>query len=189
MILRNLSLISFVGLPGSGKSTVGRYLARRLNTPFFDSDLEIERQIGCSIRDYFERSGEESFRDVEASVVRELTLLPAGIISTGGGIVGRAENREVLRTNSHVIYLHSTPDEVFRRLRHDQSRPLLQVADPMGRLRDMYAVRDPLYREVAHLVIETGRPSVSSLVNTIISKIHPFNLGTPAADTGRPPCE
>lgn len=178
-----------MGLPGSGKSTVGRYLARRLDTPFFDCDLEIERQIGCSIRDYFERSGEESFRDIEASVVRRLTLLPAGVISTGGGVVGRAQNREMLHASSHVIYLHSTPDEVFRRLRHDQSRPLLQVADPMGRLRDMYAVRDPLYREVAHLVIETGRPSVSSLVNTIITKLQPLNLVSPPGNGDKPQSE
>lgn len=157
-------------------------MARRLDTPFFDCDLEIERQLGCSIRDYFERSGEESFRDVEVSVVRGLAQLPAGIISTGGGVVGRIENREILHASSHVIYLHSTPDEVFRRLRHDQSRPLLQVADPMGRLRDMYAVRDPLYREVAHLVIETGRPSVSSLVNTIIGKLYLSDLLPPTAD-------
>lgn len=159
-------------------------MARRLDTPFFDCDLEIERQLGCSIRDYFERSGEESFRDVEVSVVRGLAQLPAGIISTGGGVVGRIENREILHASSHVIYLHSTPDEVFRRLRHDQSRPLLQVADPMGRLRDMYAVRDPLYREVAHLVIETGRPSVSSLVNTIIGKLYLSDLLPPTANGG-----
>ncbi len=185
MILPNLSLISLVGLPGSGKSTVGKYLARRLDTPFFDCDVEIERQTGCSIKDYFQRSGEESFRDVEASVVLGLTLRPGGVISTGGGVVGRLENRELLHLSSHVIYLHSTPDEVFRRLRHDQSRPLLQVADPIGRLRDMYAARDPLYREIAHLVIETGRPSVSSLVNTIIAKLHPVMPVLPSVDGGQ----
>lgn len=178
--------ISLVGLPGSGKSTVGRYLARRLDTPFFDCDLEIEKQLGCTIRDYFERSGEDSFRNVEASVVLGLTQHPAGVISTGGGVVGRVENREVLHAHSHVIYLHSTPDEVFRRLRHDQSRPLLQVADPMARLRDMYAVRDPLYREVAHLVIETGRPSVSSLVNTIVARLQLLKL-IPSALDSEPP--
>lgn len=181
--------ISLVGLPGSGKSTVGRYLSRRLDIPFFDCDLEIEHQIGCSIRDYFERSGEESFRDIEASVVRRLTLLPAGVISTGGGAVGRADNREILHASSRVIYLHSTPDEVFRRLRHDQSRPLLQVADPMGRLRDMYSVRDPLYREAAHIVIETGRPSVSSLVNTIVAKLQPLNLVPPVVNGDKPEYE
>lgn len=179
--------VSLIGLPGSGKSTVGRYLSRRLHLPFFDCDFEIERQVGCSIRDYFERSGEEGFRDIEASVVRGLTLLPAGVISTGGGVVGRVDNREILHASSHVIYLHSTPDEVFRRLRHDQSRPLLQVADPMRRLRDMYAFRDPLYRETAHLVIETGRPSVSDLVSTIVAKLRSLDLVLPAVYRGK--CE
>ena len=169
--------ISLVGLPGSGKSTVGRYLARRLDIPFIDCDLEIEYRIGCSIRDFFERFGEESFRDVEASVICELMLLPVGVISTGGGVVERIANRRILLASSFVFYLHSTPDDVCRRLRHDQSRPLLQVADPIGRLRDMYTFRDPLYREVAHLVIETGRPSVSSLVNTIISELQSINAG------------
>lgn len=179
--------VSLIGMPGSGKSTVGRCLSRRLETLFFDCDVEIERQIGCSIRDYFERSGEESFRDLEASVVRRLALFPAGVISTGGGVVGRAENREILHESSHVIYLHSTPDEIFRRLRHDQSRPLLQVTDPMEKLRDLYALRDPLYREIAHLVIETGRPSVSSLVNTIIATLRPLCPASPSAIVGQPP--
>ena len=178
--------ISLVGLPGSGKSTVGRQLARRLESLFFDCDFEIERQIGCSIKQYFERCGEEDFRELEASVVRGLSFLPAAVISTGGGVVGRAANREILRASSHVIYLHSTPEEVFKRLRHDQSRPLLQVPDPVARLRDMYAMRDPLYRQVAHLVIETGRPSVSSLVNTIIAKLQPFDLVPSAVDKGQP---
>jgi shikimate kinase len=86
-----------------------------------------------------------------------------------------------------VIYLHSTPDEIFRRLRHDQSRPLLQVTDPMEKLRDLYALRDPLYREIAHLVIETGRPSVSSLVNTIIATLRPLCPASPSAIVGQPP--
>ena len=181
--------ISLVGLPGSGKSTVGRYLARRLGTQFFDCDSEIERQLGCTIRDYFERSGEGCFRDVEASTLLGLTQHPSGVISTGGGVVERAENRAVLHACSHVIYLHSMPDEVFRRLRYDQSRPLLQVADPMARLRGMYSLRDPLYREVAHLVIETGRPSVSSLVNTIITKLQPLNLVSPPGNGDNPQYE
>jgi shikimate kinase len=90
----------------------------------------------------------------------------------------------VLHKNTHVIYLHSTPDEVFRRLRHDQSRPLLQVSDPLGRLRDMYAVRDPLYRQVAHTVIETGRPSVSALVNSIMAKLQQPDLPLPIKSAG-----
>lgn len=163
--------VALVGLPGSGKSTVGRQLARRLQLPFIDSDPVIERRLGCSIRAYFEREGEESFRDVEEAALDELTQAPAGVLSTGGGAVLRPGNRERLHTRMQVVYLHSAPEEVFRRLRHDQNRPLLQVQDPLGRLRDLYAVRDPLYREAAHFVIETGRPSVATLVNMIVMQL------------------
>jgi len=131
----------------------------------------IERYLGCSIRAYFEREGEERFRDEEEAVLDELTQTHDGVLSTGGGVVLRAGNRERLRTRTHVVYLHSAPDEVFRRLRHDQNRPLLQVKDPLSRLRDLYAVRDPLYRETAHFVIETGRPSVATLVNMIVMQL------------------
>lgn len=160
-------MISLVGLPGSGKSTVGRQLARRLQLPFLDSDHVIEERLGCSIRDYFAREGESSFRDVEEAVIDELTLLGSGVLSTGGGSVLRPVNRQHLRERSHVVYLRSSPEELFRRLRNDVNRPLLQVADPLGRLRDLYAQRDPLYRETAHFIVETGRPSVSTLVNMI----------------------
>jgi shikimate kinase len=163
--------IACVGLPGSGKSTVGRQLARRLQLPFADSDHVIEERLGCSIRQYFEREGEERFRDVEESVLDELTLQSGGVLSTGGGAVLRPANREHLHARAQVIYLHSSPEEVFRRLRHDQSRPLLQVADPLARLRGLYQARDPLYRETAHFVIETGRPSVATLVNMIIMQL------------------
>ena len=163
--------VALVGLPGSGKSTVGRQLARRLQLPFIDSDPVIERRLGCSIRAYFEREGEESFRDVEEAVLDELTQTHTGVLSTGGGAVLRPGNRERLHTRMHVVYLHSAPDEVFRRLRHDRNRPLLQVKDPLGRLRDLYVVRDPLYRDAAHFVIETGRPSVATLVNMIVMQL------------------
>jgi len=164
-------LISLIGLPGSGKSTVGRQLARRLQLPFFDSDQVIEQQLGCSIREYFEHEGEERFRDTEESVIDQLTQNPQGVLATGGGVVLRPANRQHLRQRCQVVYLNSSPDELFRRLRRDVKRPLLQVADPLGRLRDLHAVRDPLYRETAHFVIETGRPSVTTLVNIILMQL------------------
>lgn len=164
-------IIALIGLPGSGKSTVGRQLARRLQLPFFDSDHVIEQQLGCSIRSFFELEGEEKFRDLEETVVDELTQKSQGVLSTGGGVVLRPANRKHLRERGQVVYLNSSPDELFRRLRHDVNRPLLQVADPLARLRDLYAVRDPLYRETAHFVIETGRPSVASLVNMIVMQL------------------
>ncbi|MFT6589281.1 MAG: shikimate kinase [Rhodoferax sp.] len=164
-------LISLIGLPGSGKSTVGRQLARRLQRSFFDSDHVIEQQLGCSIRAYFEREGEHRFRDVEEAVIDQLTQKPNCVVSTGGGVVLRAANRQHLHGRSRVIYLNSSPDELFRRLRHDVNRPLLQVADPLGRLRDLHTQRDPLYCQTSHFVIETGRPSVATLVNMIVMQL------------------
>ena len=161
-------MISFIGLPGSGKSTVGRQFARRLQIPFTDSDQVIEQRLGCSIREYFEREGEERFRDIEENVIDCLTQTHEGVLSTGGGSVLRPLNRQRLRSRGQVVYLHSSPDEVFRRLRQDINRPLLQVSDPLKQLNDLYAVRDPLYRETATLVIQTGRPSVAALVTSII---------------------
>lgn len=164
-------LISLIGLPGSGKSTVGRQLARRLRLPFLDSDHVIEQRLGCSIREYFECEGEDRFRDLEESVIDELTQMSAAVLSTGGGVVLRPLNRQHLRERTCVVYLNSSPDELFRRLRHDKNRPLLQVADPLSRLRDLYAQRHPLYRETCHFNIDTGRPSVSTLVNMIVMQL------------------
>jgi shikimate kinase len=151
---------------------------------FIDSDQEIEKSIGCTIREYFEREGEESFRDVEQSTLAGLTsdsstasgqqqdfASDGVVLSTGGGAVLRAENRQALRSCGQVVYLHSQPDDIFKRLRHDRNRPLLQVGDPLQRLRDLYTVRDPLYRETAHFVVETGRPSVATLVNMIVMQL------------------
>lgn len=164
-------MLILVGLPGSGKSTVGRSLARRLDIPFNDSDHVIEQQLGCSIRSFFEREGEAAFRDIEERVLRELAAHGRGVLATGGGAVLRAANRDALRSAGQVVYLRSTPDEVFRRLRHDTNRPLLQVQDPLQRLRSLFEERDPLYRETAHFVIETGRPSVPTLVNMILMQL------------------
>jgi shikimate kinase len=164
-------LISLIGLPGSGKTTVGRQLSRRLRVPFLDSDAVVEQQLGCSIREFFEREGEARFRDIEAGVINELTQMAAGVLSTGGGAVLRPQNREHLRARTQVIYLNSSPDELFRRLRHDKNRPLLQVADPLGRLRELHTQRHPLYRETAHFHVDTGRPSVAGLVNMIMMQL------------------
>lgn len=150
---------------------MGRQLARRLQLPFVDSDHAIEERLGCSIREYFEREGEDRFRDVEQEVIDDLTLKHRGVLSTGGGSVLRPLNREHLRSRTKVVYLKSTPDELFRRLRHDMNRPLLQVSDPLGRLRDLFVARDPLYRETAHFLLETGRPSVATLVNMIVMQL------------------
>lgn len=172
-------MIALVGLPGSGKSTVGRQLARRLNLPFRDSDHVIEERIGCTIREFFEREGEPAFREIEEEVIRELTDGEPAVLATGGGAVLRPANRERLHAAAHVVYLRSTPDELFRRLRHDSQRPLLQVSDPLQRLRTLYEQRDPLYRETAHFVIETGRPSVATLVSMVLMQLELAGLVPP----------
>jgi len=146
-------------------------LARRLGLAFIDSDQEIEAGLGCTIRQYFETSGESRFRDLEQESIDRLTLLPDTVLSTGGGAVLREINRKNLRERGQVVYLKSSPDELFRRLKHDTNRPLLQVADPHGRLRELFEERDPLYRATAHFVLETGRPSVSTLVNMVVMQL------------------
>lgn len=175
-------MLALVGLPGSGKSTVGRQLARRLQVPFLDSDHVIEQRLGCSIRDYFEREGEDRFRDMEEAVIDELSASDAPcVLATGGGAVLRPANRRHLNERTQVVYLRSLPEELFRRLRHDTTRPLLQVKDPLGRLKDLYAARDPLYRETAHFVIDTGRPTVATLVNMILMQLDVAGVSLPSA--------
>jgi len=169
--------VALVGLPGSGKSTIGRQLARRLGLPFFDSDAVIEQRIGCSIAEFFREQGEERFRDIESEVVALLAGGEPKVLSTGGGSVLRESNRRVLHGNALVVYLRSSPDEVFRRVRHDRNRPLLQVEDPLQKLRDLHAQRDPLYAETAHFTIDTGRPSVSTLVNMIVMQLDMSDIG------------
>ena len=166
-------------MPGSGKTTVGRQLARRLGLPFFDSDHVIEERLGCTIRDFFAREGEAAFRDVEAQVLAELARAGNAVLATGGGAVLREENRRVLHEGGQVIYLRSSPEELHRRLRNDTQRPLLQVADPLAKLRALYAERDPLYREAAHFHIETGRPSVPTLVNMVLMQLELAGLVPP----------
>ncbi len=174
-----MAQISLVGLPGVGKSTVGRHLARHLKRQFVDSDSVIERELGCSIREFFEREGEQRFRDIEQRVIGELAGRADTVLATGGGAVLREANRKALRGASTVFYLRTTPDELFRRLRHDTHRPLLQVADPLRRLRELYRERDPLYRQVAHYIIETGRPSVPALVNMVLMQLELAGLVDP----------
>jgi shikimate kinase len=179
-------LIALIGLPGSGKSTVGRALARRLQLPFADSDHVIEQRLGCSIREYFEREGEDRFRDVEQDVIDDLSLNHCGVLSTGGGAVLRVANRLNLRSRGLVFYLKSTPEELFRRLRNDLNRPLLQVSDPLKRLKDLYQARDPLYRETAQFVLEAGRPSVSAHVNMITMQLEQVGFAQDKPASSKP---
>lgn len=168
-------------MPGGGKSSVGRQLARRLGCGFADTDSMIEERIGEPIRSFFEREGEAPFRALEGEVLSGLLARgDIGVLATGGGIVVTEANRTALRERATTIYLHTSPDELARRLRHDTHRPLLQVADPRAKLRELYRVRDPLYREAAHFVIETGRPSIPTLVGMILMQLELAGLVDPS---------
>ncbi len=173
-------------MPGCGKSTVGRHLARQLGLRFVDSDAEIERRIGMPIRDYFAAHGEAAFRDVEQDVLDALTQEPGILLATGGGAVLRPSNRDALHSRTHVFYLRSSPEELYRRLRHDTHRPLLQVADPLARLRELYRERDPLYRRTAHFVVEAARPSVPALISMVMMQLELAGLVPSPDDAGLP---
>ena len=159
-------------MPGSGKSTVGKLLARRLGVPVIDADAVIEQRLGCPIRTFFEQRGEDAFRDVEEAVMADLVAPADGaVLATGGGVVLREANRKALRAHTQVVYLRSTPEQIYQRVKHDRKRPLLQVEDPLARLQALHAQRDPLYREAAHFTVDTGRPSLPSLVGLIVSQL------------------
>jgi shikimate kinase len=175
-------LICLVGLPGTGKSTVGRQLSRQLNLLFFDTDHLIEQRIGCSISSYFQQHGEAAFRDMEAAVVDELTASKqACVIATGGGVVLRPDNRDHLHSRTTVVYLRASAEELARRMRNDQRRPLLQGGDVLTKMRSLLAQRDPLYRQTAHYVIEAQRPSVHSMTNMVLMQLELAGVVKPAA--------
>ena len=152
-----------VGMPGCGKSTLGRMLAKRLNKPFYDADVELERRLGVTIPVIFELEGEPGFRDREEAVLADLAQQSNVIVSTGGGVILRPSNRERLKQGGTVLYLHATPATLWERTRHSKHRPLLQVPEPFAREQELYAMRDALYREVADTVVESDREQVSRL--------------------------
>lgn len=159
--------IYLVGLMGAGKTTVGRQLAKRLHRRFLDSDHEIEARTGVRIPVIFEIEGEAGFRKRESQVLDELAREHDLVLATGGGAVLAAENRQCLRQSGCVVYLCASPEVLYQRTRRDRNRPLLQVDDPLGRLRELFAQRDPLYREVADIVIESRDGAAAALVQKI----------------------
>lgn len=164
-------------MPGCGKSTAGRQLARNLGWRFVDSDTEIEHEIGGPIRAFFDRHGEERFREIEQQVIERLSKPERLVLATGGGAVLRQQNRDAMtQPGNQVVYLRATPEDLARRLRHDTQRPLLQGGDPLRKLRDLFRQRDPLYREVASFVIDTGRTSVPTLVNLLCMQLEMAGL-------------
>jgi len=144
-------------MPGTGKSTIGRLVARRLGRPFVDSDHEIEIRCGVRIPVIFELEGEAGFRDRESSVLADLADSDGPmVLATGGGAVLREINRRCLRSTGALVYLHSSPAVLWQRTRGDKGRPLLQADDPRARMDELYAARDAIYREAAHHIIETN---------------------------------
>ena len=156
---------------GSGKTTVGRALARKLNKRFIDSDHEIEARTGVSIPVIFEIEGEVSFRQREADVIRDLTAQNGIVLATGGGAILNPESLRYLHERGTVIYLRAGINSILQRTRNDKNRPLLRTADPRKKLEELEAQRHPLYQQAAHLIIETGRPNVQHLVQSILDKL------------------
>ncbi|HJW54016.1 MAG TPA: bifunctional shikimate kinase/3-dehydroquinate synthase AroKB [Burkholderiaceae bacterium] len=172
--------IFLVGLMGAGKTTVGRALAKKLNKRFIDSDHEIEARTGASISWIFEIEGEESFRQREADVIRDLTGQEGIVLATGGGAILREENRALLKARGTVIYLRASVNSILQRTSHDKSRPLLRTANPRQRIEELARAREPLYCDVADVIIETGRPNVQSLVQSILAQLKPVAPGSAA---------
>ena len=163
--------IFLVGLMGAGKTTVGRQLAAAFTKAFHDTDAEIEKRTGARISLIFEIEGEAGFRAREAQVVEELTLLSNVVLATGGGAVLNPDSRKRLSDRGVVVYLRGQPRDLRHRTRYDKTRPLLRNTDALTRLQELYDQRDPLYREVADIVVDTGRQSVRSLVGQLLPEL------------------
>ena len=163
--------IFLVGPMGAGKSTIGRQLATVLKKDFKDSDHEIVARTGASIPLIFEIEGEEGFRKRESAMIDELTRLDDIVLATGGGAVLREENRERLKERGVVIYLFASLEQLFERTRRDRNRPLLQTDNPKARLEALLSERDPIYREVADMVVHTDDRSIRSVVKEIMVRL------------------
>jgi shikimate kinase len=169
--------IFLVGLMGAGKTSVGKLLARRLGKTFHDCDQEIERATGVKIPVIFEIEGEAGFRAREAKMLAELTARRDIVLATGGGAVLSADNRRRLSENGVVVYLRAAAAELWSRTRRDKNRPLLKAADPRAKLEQLFAERDPLYREVADTIVDTGSQSVGNLAHRLEQQLLQHHSG------------
>ena len=163
--------IFLVGMMGAGKTTVGKLLAHFLDKTFYDSDREIQKRTGVGIPLIFEIEGETGFRKREAEMLSELVKMENIVLATGGGAVLSPENREMLKRRGTVIYLRAAVDDLWRRTRQDKNRPLLRTSDPRRKLTELYTQRDPLYRETAHIVVESGKRSARHLAQLLAQQL------------------
>jgi shikimate kinase len=174
-------LICLVGMMGAGKTTVGKRLARRLGWDFIDADRELEARLGVSIPTIFELEGEAGFRRREAEVIADLTERSETVLATGGGAVILPDNRRLLQERGHVIYLRASVADLWHRLRRDTSRPLLRTPNPRARIEALVREREPMYQEVAHQVVETGRQPVERVVDALRIPLQPKEPHAPPA--------
>lgn len=163
--------IFLVGLMGAGKTSVGRALAKRLHKAFYDMDQEIERATGVKVPVIFEIEGEPGFRARESRLLAELVQRRDIVLATGGGVVLSEHNRRLLAEHGTVIYLRAAPHDLWQRTRHDKNRPLLQTDDPLMKLQELFAQRDPLYREIADVIVDTGSQSVGLLAHKLEQRL------------------
>lgn len=168
-----MSVIALVGLPGSGKSTVSRHLARTLQCAVLDTDAIIEEYLGCSISDYFARAGEAAFRQIESKTLQEVLAISDKdiVLATGGGIILRSENRQRLQTQAFTVYLHAQPQQLYQRLRNDRSRPLLQNTNMQLKIKTLYTERHAFYEEVAALRVESSEFSPQAVADQIVQNL------------------
>ena len=163
--------IIFVGPMGAGKTTIGKQLARQLGRTFYDSDRVIEEHTGANISLIFEMEGEEGFRRREKSIIAELMSKENIVLATGGGVILDPENRDQITRQGFVIYLSAPLEQLFNRTSKDKNRPLLQTDDPRKKLEEILSIRDPLYREVADIVIETDGSPARGVVKKLVDLI------------------
>ena len=163
--------IFLVGMMGAGKTTLGRALAQRLGLEFVDTDRMLVDRTGVPVATIFEFEGEAGFRRRECALIAELVTRDGLVVATGGGVVLSDENRRLMREHGTVVYLRARLESLWQRTRHDTARPLLATPDPRATLADLLGKRDPLYREAAHIVVDTGAQSASSLVSKVVAAL------------------
>ena len=169
--MANPQNIFLIGLMGAGKTTIGRQLASELSLEFFDSDHEIEKRTGVTITHIFDIEGEAGFRKRETAMIDELTLKSGIVLATGGGAILKPENRQFLMSRGTSIYLYANIETLLERTAKDRNRPLLQTDDPQAKLEELFKIRDPLYRETADVIIDTGKDSVRLAIKEILDKL------------------